>query len=436
MRRRHTARKHSRPAAPVTATVSATVARLGARGDGIARTDHGDRLYVAYTLPGETVVARPGPPKGDGRTATLVEVTAPSPARVPPPCPHFGTCGGCLLQHMAPPAEAAWKRDLVVEALGRRDLGDAVVAAPRQVPAGTRRRAALTWWKRGTKGVLGFNARASHRVVQIGPCPILHPDLEGLLDPLGDHLMPLLPDGQGDLWLCLTDQGVDLRLDLPAPPDLRQREGLAEAAAALDLARLTVRLDGLTEPLAIRRVPTITFGDVAVALPAGAFLQPSREGEAVLLGLVKAGLEGVDGPVADLFCGLGTFALPLAATHPVTAIDGDAAAVGALRSANRVRTMVRDLFKDPLAGKALAAFAAVVFDPPRAGAREQADALAADGPDRVVAVSCNPATFARDARILVDGGYDLVRVTPVDQFVWSAHVELVAEFRRGYHRTA
>jgi len=193
-----------------------------------------------------------------------------------------------------------------------------------------------------------------------------------------------------------------------------------------------LRVDGQDEPVAIRRPPVITFGGVTVALPPGAFLQPSQAGEDALRTLVLAALEGVAGPVADLFCGLGTFALPLAARHGVTAVDGDGPAVAALTATGKVRTLARDLFTDPLAGSDLAPFAAVVFDPPRAGAREQAEALATAGPDVVVAVSCAPASFARDARTLVDGGYMLEQVTPVDQFAWSAHVELVATFRRRF----
>ncbi len=443
MRQPHRAKRRAAPrraaprkAGPAAAPVTVTAGALGARGDVVAEGAAG-RLYVPFALPGEIVEVRPGAPRGDGRAADLLRVIEPSPERVAPPCPHFGTCGGCALQHMAPAAEAVWKRDLVVAALGRRGLTDITVAPTVSVPPGTRRRATLTWRRTRSGLVLGFNERQSHQVVDVQACPVLRPELAALLPRLREALPAVLAAGtSGDLQMQWTDSGADVRLDLPAAPDLAGREALAALAETLDLARLMLRVDGQDEPVAIRRPPVVTFGGVAVALPPGAFLQPSQAGEDALRTLVLAGLEGVEGPVADLFCGLGTFALPLAARHAVTAVDGDGPAVAALAATGKVRTLVRDLFSDPLAAGDLAPFAAVVFDPPRAGAREQAaalaTALAADGPGVVVAVSCAPASFARDARTLVDGGYVLERVTPVDQFAWSAHVELVAVFRRRF----
>lgn len=416
----------ARPAAPVEVTVTG----LGGRGDGVADLN-GKPLFVPFALPGERVRARPIGPRGDGIAADLDQVLEPAAERVTPPCPHFGTCGGCQLQHLDRAAETAWKRRQVIEALARRGF-DAVPVAPTvSIPAGTRRRATFGWRRTAGGLILGFNERQSHRLVDIGPCPVLHPDLEALLPRLRAALAPVLPQGAaGDLLVCLCDQGVDARLDLPEHPDLAGREALAAVAEALDLARLSLRIDGLVEPLAVRSPPTITFGGRAVALPSGAFLQPSQEGEQAILALVEQGLEGVEGPVADLFCGLGTFSLPLNGRHTVTAIDGDPALIGPLNALPGLRAEVRDLFRDPLAGKDLAPFAAVVFDPPRAGAKDQAEALAAAGPERVVGISCNPATFARDARILVDGGYEITAVTPVDQFAWSPHLEVVAAFRR------
>ncbi|MGC2854145.1 class I SAM-dependent RNA methyltransferase [Novispirillum sp. DQ9] len=422
-------RKPARRTAPAAAPVTVTAGALGARGD-VQAENAGQKLYVPFALPGETVEVRPGAPRGDGRAAELVRVMTPSAERVAPPCPHFGTCGGCALQHMAPAAEAAWKRDLVVTALARRGL-DVPVAATVSIAPGTRRRATLG--TRRTKGgvILGFKERQSHTLIDVTACPVLRPELQALLPALRRALAAVVPAGAaGDAQVQWTDSGADLRLDLPAAPDLAGREALAALAEALDLARFHIRVDGLAEPVAVRRPPLVHFGGVAVNLPPGAFLQPSAEGEHALRDLVLAGLDGVEGAVADLFCGLGTFALPLAERHAVFAADGDGPAVGALAATGRVRTAVRDLFADPLAGKDLAPFSAVVFDPPRAGAREQAEALAAAGPAVVVAVSCAPATFARDARALVDGGYVLENVTPVDQFAWSAHVELVAVFRR------
>lgn len=429
-------RKAGRKAAtPATARpLIVTAGPLGARGDVVADHD-GRRFYIPFALPGETLEVRPGAPRGDGgHGAELVRVLAPAADRMEPACPHFGTCGGCALQHMAPVAEAEWKRGLVVTALGRRGI-DAPVEATVSIPPGSRRRATLGYRRTRTGLILGFRARQSHTLIDVTACPVLRPELHTLLPGLRRGLAEVAPPGAaGDLQVQWTDSGADVRLDLPAPPDLPAREALAALAEALDLARLHVRVDGLDEPVAARRPPQVILGGVPVILPVGAFLQPSEEGETALRDRVLAGLEGIDGAVADLFCGLGTFALPLAARRPVLAVDGDGPAAGALAATGRVRTATRDLFADPLAGKDLAPFAAVVFDPPRAGAQEQARALAIGGPAVVVAVSCAPATFARDARILLDGGYILERVTPVDQFAWSPHLEVVAVFRRATAR--
>lgn len=412
---------------------------VGARGDGLASRD-GRPLYIPLVLPGERVRVRPGAPRGDGRAATLDAVLVPVPERVTPPCPHFGACGGCQLQHMAPEALAAWKRDLVAQALGRRGFEGATVAgvlAPTvSTPAGTRRRATFAVTGRGAGAVLGFNARASHKIVPVESCLLPDDALWALVPPLRALIRTLpLPRKDGDVAVSLTDTGADVVIDLADGPDLATREALAAFADTHDLARLSLRIAGAPpEPAAARRPPQVRLGGHLVTLPAGGFLQPSAEGEAALVSRVLGAVETVpDGPVADLFGGIGTFALPLhAAGRTVHLAEGAAEAVRSVSALglDGLTAEQRDLFEAPLAGKALKRFAAVVFDPPRAGALAQAEALAADGPGVVVAVSCNPATFARDARVLVEGGYVMERVTPVDQFPWSAHVEVVGVFRR------
>ncbi len=408
-----------------------TAQRLGAQGDAVAEGPDGP-LYIPYALAGERLRVRPGERRGDGRVAALEEVLEPSPRRVDPSCPHFGVCGGCALQHMAPDFEAAWKREMVETALRQRGLDQVPVAPVVAIPPGTRRRAVVGYRKTAQGLVLGFKEHHGHTLVDIAACPVLRPEIVAGLPALRRGLEAALPGGaKGDLMIVAVEEGLDLRLDVPEAPSLAGREALAALAETLDVARLVLRVDGLTEPVAIRRPPTLRLGRHRVALPVGAFLQPSAEGEAALRRLVKEGLAGIDGPVADLFCGLGTFALPLADDAAVSAYDADASLIAALAATRRVRAVERDLFRLPLeAADGLERFAAVVFDPPRAGAKAQAEALARSGPDRLVAVSCNPATFARDARCLVDGGYSLERVTPVDQFVWSPHVELVAVFTR------
>lgn len=408
---------------------------VGARGDGLASLD-GRPLYVPLTLPGERVRVRPGESRGDGRVAVLDAVLTPAAERVEPPCPHFGTCGGCQLQHMAPAALAAWKRDLVVQALGRRGFAEAAVAETVSIAPGSRRRATFALAGSGRSLTLGFNARASHRVVAIDQCLLPEAALWALVEPLRALLAGLPTPGKGgDVTVTLTDSGTDVVLDLAADPDLAGRERLAAFAADHDLARLSLRVAGASPEIAAeRRLPQVRLGDALVPLPAGGFLQPSRAGEQALVSRVLAAVATAPaGPVADLFGGIGTFALPLhAAGRAVHVVEGARPAVGAVAGLAwaGLTAEVRDLFEHPLAGKELKRFAAVVFDPPRAGAAAQAAALAEDGPGVVVAVSCAPATFARDARLLVDGGYHMESVVPVDQFPWSAHVEVVAVFRR------
>jgi 23S rRNA (uracil1939-C5)-methyltransferase len=405
------------------------IERLGHRGDGVADGPEGP-LYVSYVLPGETVEVEPVPGHGDRRHALRVEVQ--SPERIAPICPHFGVCGGCAIQHLQTSAYRAWKRDLVVTALAQAGLdapvGDLIDAH------GAGRRRAVFHARRGTHDVLqvGFAAARAHHVVPIDRCPILAPELAGAIEAawaiaemLGPQRKPL------DIQVTASGPGLDLdvRGSGPLPPPLMT--SLAGLAQTHRLARLTRH----GELIAQRAQPTLPVGRARVALPPGAFLQATAEGEAALARLVIAHA-GDAKSVADLFAGVGPFALRLAERARVHAVDSDAGAIAALRQAaatpglKPIETQVRDLFRRPLLPGELARFDAVVFDPPRQGAQAQTRALAESKVPLVIAVSCNPATFARDARLLVDGGYRLVAVTPVDQFRYSAHVEIVARFGR------
>ena len=324
------------------------------------------------------------------------------------------------MQHLDAAAYAAWKRGLVATALSRAGLADVPVAPMIATPPASRRRATL----------------AARRIV--AACPVLLPSLVALVSPLRATLTEVLAPGSlATARVAAVDTGLDVVLGLPEAPDLARRECLADFADRGDLARLSVAIDDEEpDPLAARRPPTLTLGDVPVAVPPGAFLQASAEGEAALTGLVVDGV-GAATRVADLFCGIGTFALPLVRRARVLAVDADRPALAALAAASsgggldgRLSTEIRNLFRAPMTADDLAGIDAVVFDPPRAGASAQATALAASSVPVVVGVSCNPASFARDAAILVSGGYQLEAVTPVDQFLWSAHVELVGVFRR------
>lgn len=420
-------------------TVELEIAALGARGDGIGARD-GQTFYVPYVLPGERAIVRPGQRRGDGIAAEPVEVTRPSPHRVAPACGHFGVCGGCAVQHLDDEAYATWKRGLLVEALTRASVAASKVAPLIRIAPGTRRRASLGFVRAARGLVLGFARRASHDLVDVAACPVLAPTLVALLAPLREALTRALPVGaKGEAVATATETGIDLVIGTEAKLGLPAREALAAFADRHDIARISWRRPGAeAEPVAARRAPLVRPGGVAVELPPGGFLQPSAEGEATLAKLATDAVDELapaSARVADLYAGCGSFALPLGRTRPVHAVEGDAQSLAALARAAgqarlRITTEVRDLARKPLRGKELAGFAAVCFDPPRIGAASQAKALAEAGPALVVAVSCNPATLGRDVRTLLDGGYQLVRATPVDQFLWSARLEAVAVLTR------
>jgi 23S rRNA (uracil1939-C5)-methyltransferase len=402
---------------------------IGHRGDGVAHGPEG-AIYVPGTLPGETVEVEVVPGHPDRRW--LLHVESESPARVAPICPHFGVCGGCAVQHWDEAHYRTWKRGLVVEALRQAGL-DAPVGA--LVDAhGEGRRRAVFHARSGGKGVLevGFAAARSHRIVAIDRCPVLAPGLSGaikaawaLAEALGPTKKPL------DIAVTASDAGLDVDVRGSGPLKPALMTALARLAAQHDLARLTRH----GELVALSRPPTLRIGKAIVQLPPAAFLQATAEGEASLARLTLAACAGAT-KIADLFAGIGPFALRLAERARVFAVDDDEAALAALKRAaatpglKPVDTERRDLFRRPLLADELKSFDAVVFDPPRQGAEAQARELAASRVPRIVAVSCNPATFARDAGSLVGAGYRLAEVTPVDQFRYAAHVEIVARLER------
>ena len=417
--------------------VELTIEAIGARGDGIARAG-GRPIYVPLTIPGDRLRVELERPRGDGFAGRIVEMLAEGAGRVPPPCPQFGRCGGCSLQHVEGGRYAAWKEEQVRTALARRGFAEAPLQPLLRVPPASRRRASLAGERAGTVVRLGFHSRESHRVIDATGCLVLVPVLVALLPPLRSVLLGVLADGERvEATVTRTDDGIDLLLEGKRPLSLAAREALAAFADTADLARITWQDDrSPPDPVAIRRPARVTFAGVAVDLPPGAFLQPTAAGEAALVAAVTAALSGCR-RVADLYAGCGTFSFPLARGAAVHAVEGDAEAIATLAAAARgaalgqaVTTEHRDLASDSLSEQELARFDGVVFDPPRAGAKAQAEQLARSRVPKVVAVSCDPATFARDARILVDGGYRLLEATPIDQFLWSSHVEIVAVFAR------
>ena len=404
------------------------IERLGAQGDGVAQGPEGP-LFVPFTLPGELVKVDAG--AGDGHAEPLA-IPEPSPERVAPVCQYFGTCGGCALQHMEVYAYLAWKRELVFAALASRGL-ETPVEEVRAVPLASGRRAAFALGRTSNATAFGYRAARSHAIVDIAACPVLGPAIAGRLPMLKSALAPLLGDKrEARITVTEAEQGLDVVLEGIRRPSPTLFARLATAGASFGAARIT--LDG--ESLALRGTPTVALSGAEVSLPPGAFLQASRESEAVLAGLVKEGV-GRAKRVADLFAGIGTFTFALAASAEVDAFEQDEEAIAALAGAARatpklkpVRTHSRDLFRVPLTARELARYDAVVLDPPRAGAKAQAETLAASKVPKVVMVSCNPGTWARDLRILVYGGYRITRVVPVDQFLFSPHIELVAVLER------
>ena len=401
-----------------------TVERLGHRGDGIAQGPEG-QVFVPQTLPGEVV-------EGDqaGDLLLNTRILTPSPNRIRPPCPHARTCGGCLMQHAADPFVADWKLGIVAGALAGQGL-ESPLRPIETSPPRSRRRATLA--ARRTKGgvLIGFHARASETLVAIPHCQLLHPAILATFPAL-EALVVTGGSRSAELSLTVTHSlgGPDVAVTGGKPLESEMRMALARVAEAFNIARLT--WDG--EVVALRTMPVQRFGKALVAPPPGAFLQATAEGEAALLSAVEEAI-GPARRVVDLFAGSGTFSLPLAETAEVLAVESDAAMLAALdrgwrqtQGLHRVTTETRDLFRRPLEPDEFKGFDAVVIDPPRAGAEAQTATLAHSHVPVIAAVSCNPVTFARDARILTGAGYVLDWVQVVDQFRWAAHVELVAWF--------
>jgi 23S rRNA (uracil1939-C5)-methyltransferase len=403
---------------------------LGARGDGVASSDAGP-IYVPYTLPGEIVEVDPWPGHPDRRNLLRVETA--SPTRIAPICAHFGACGGCALQHWDAAPYRAWKREALVAQLRHADIAASV--ADLIDAHGEGRRRAVLHARRGTHDILevGFAAMQAHRIVSIDRCPILAPGLTGLIDAAWAIAETLKPAAKPlDIQATATDDGIDVDVRGSGPLTAPLMLALARVAEAHRLARITRH----GELVAQRAEPRMWIGRATVALPPGAFLQATALGEETLARLVLEHVGDVKA-VADLFAGIGPFALRLAERARVVAADSDAGAIEALRRAAATTSGLkpiaaerRDLFRRPFVAQELAGLEAVVFDPPRQGAEAQARELAKSRVPVIVAVSCNPATFARDAKILIDGGYRLGEVTPVDQFRYSAHVETVAKLAR------
>ena len=421
--------------APMTTTPrieTLTIDRIGGQGDGVGRSV-GGAVFASLTLPGETVRGA----VADGRM-DRPEIVAASPERIAPVSPHYGDCGGCSLQHWASGPYLEWKRDQVRLALGREGI-ETEIEPTVATPPGSRRRLALHARRRPDgRAILGFKARKSWLLVEVTECAVADarlvaaiPALARVADAFLEH-----PKSAPTLHVTLTLTGLDV--DVTGVE--RKSGGLSadrriqaiRAAKQADLARLSLA----GEVLMMERQPLVQFGPATVAVPAGGFLQAVPQAEQAMVDRALAAVKGAK-KIADLFCGAGTFTFPLATVAPVIAADatepGSAALKAAVKSAKgrkAIEAQARDLFRRPMTPYDLKGCDAIVFDPPRAGAVEQTLQIATTKATTVVGVSCNPQTFARDARVLIDAGFRLETVTPIDQFLWSAHVELVGIFRR------
>ena len=390
-----------------------TILRVAAKGDGITASGR----HVGFAAPGDVIGA-----------SGAVE---PGPHHASPPCRHFRTCGGCELQHLDEESLAQFVFDRVANAASGQGLTPEIIAPAYLSPPRTRRRATL----HAERGAIGFRARGSHQLVDLRECHVLDPALFALLAPLRS-LLKRWPGRRlaADVHLVLADQGVAVDLKGLPLDGLAQTEGLLDFARDHALARLTLDQGYGPEAMWEPEPVTVTLSGVPVGLPPGGFLQATADAEAALSGAVSEWLGG-SATVADLFAGLGTFAFALAGRSKVLAVEAAqdahfACKAAAGRSGKPVHTLHRDLFRNPLRIEELDRFAAVVLDPPRAGARDQVEQLAGSKVPRVAYVSCNPSSWAKDAATLVAGGYRLAELRPVGQFRWSTHVELASLFVR------
>lgn len=403
-------------------TQPVTILRLGHRGDGVA-TEDGQTIFAPRTLPGEVVEG-----EREGNRIPKPKIVNPSSERVRPSCPHYKRCGGCALQHAAESFTSHWKEEQVRRALEANDL-QATFRPILTSPPRSRRRATFALKRTKLGAIVGFRAPASHEIADIPSCELIDTDLASAR-PFLEQVARELGTRKGVLSATLTalDTGLDITLTGGRSLDHSELEGLAALARSFGIIRITWNGETLTQEAR----PRVSFSGISVAPPPGSFLQATKEGEEALRSAVLEITQGA-GRVADLFAGVGTFALPLSRHAETHAVENSPEMLDALDEAwrshgglRRLSVEERDLHKRPLLGEELARFDGVVIDPPRAGALEQSVELARAGPERVAAVSCNPVTFARDAARLSAGGYRIEWVQVIDQFRWSTHVELVA----------
>lgn len=424
--------------------IEGVIERMGGQGHGVLDKD-GERFYVPFTVPGDRVAAKVGEKRGDGFAASLSVLETAGPDRIEAPCPHFQACGGCTLQHWSDAAYRGWKRDKLAAALARREIHDVPIGDLVAVPDTSRRRAEFIARRVKDKVLMGFHEAQSRKIVDLETCLVLKPELFALLPVLRAMMLPVLGDGWAvDLKVTVAETAPDILITGKLKMRVQERIELSKAAKAAGLGRLSLRFDERSDPELLYQgseLPRVRFGSTMVTLAPGGFLQATAEAEQVMAEFALEALKESK-RVADLFSGCGAFALRLAeAGRTVWAVDADRPAIAALTAAaksaglSRLTATARDLERQPLTRNELKTLDALLLDPPRAGAKAQVQQIAeaaktGEAPGLIVMASCDPSSFARDARALLDAGYALEKAVPIDQFRWSPHLEIVSIFRR------
>ena len=423
------------------ATIEKTliVQELGQNGDGVVVADE-QRLYIPYATPGDEVVVELALTKKNRFQVINHKVTKQGENYAKPPCPHYGVCGSCQLQHLGDNTYRQFKRDKILKPLRFEGFPnpEPMVQDPIVLPPGLRRRANFNFRCLAHGVELGYHKYHSYELLTLESCHILKPEIVAFMKSLLGIIGQSFPAGmEGEVFITAAHNGLDVNVEVRdrTPLTLEQRELWGQFATHQNLCRLLVTLKGKEDFILLRETPYVLFDDVPVESNCRGFLQPSFEADQQLTSIVCGLLPQAPSRIADLFCGRGTLSLPLSRYAPVDGYEMDEPALSALKKAadksqRPITTFYRDLFKTPLKEKELALYDVVVVDPPRAGAIEQTQALAASAVPTLIYVSCNPMTFARDARILVEGGYRLEAIQPLDQFRWTIHVEAIAKLTR------
>lgn len=415
---------------------------LGVKGDGIANIDFG-KVFVPFTVPGDVVRVSLEKSKDRVRRAKVLSILEAGTERIESACRHFTKCGGCSVQQLTNSSYQSWKQNIVYQALKRKNIDTSVLKNLIPGNPHTRRRIRVSARRLAKETVLGFRERGSRRVVALEECPVIINEILGILPQLREFISQTLKVGESaEIAITYTHTGLDITLFLPKEPSLANRERLALFAETHDVSRINwnsfpSKFEQAAEPIVTRRVVTMEFGGVAVKIPPNAFVQPTAQGEKIIREKITEVI-GKAKRIVELFAGCGALALPLASRgHHVSAFDLAENHIAALSLAarsngigERVRVQTRNLHRRPLLGSEFDKVDAVILDPPRGGAAEQATHLAASEVPVIAYVSCDPQSFANDAEVLIAGGYNLINVMPFDQFLWSSHVELIGIFEK------